>query len=70
MLRCLKFAAVSALFLLPCTHSAFAWAPLNYQEAVWMCSEGNLQACDAVYAYEQAPPGAKGKPLSTQDFFR
>jgi hypothetical protein len=51
----LKFALVSAIFLL-----SFAYPPsalsriwsLSYQEAVWMCSTGDHQACDVVYRYE------------------
>jgi hypothetical protein len=52
-----KFAVVSAIFLLPLAypHSALSrnWS-LSYQEAVWMCGTGNLQACDIMYRYEMA----------------
>ena len=40
------------------------------QEAVWMCGAGDLGACDAMNAYEAAPPGVKRGPVSTQDFIR
>ena len=60
----LKFALVSATFLLPFAypHSALSriWS-LSYQEAVWMCGTGNLQACEVMYAYEMARSGMSGK---------
>ena len=36
-------------------HSALSrnWS-LSYQEAVWMCSTGDHQACDITYRYEQS----------------
>ena len=53
----LKFALVSAIFLLPFAypHSALSrnWS-LTYQEAVGMCSTGDLQACDVMYRFELA----------------
>ena len=59
----LKFALVSAIFLLPFAypHSALSriWS-LGYQEAVWMCGTGDLQACEAMYAYEMARSGMSG----------
>jgi hypothetical protein len=59
----LKFALVSAIFLLPFAypHSALSrnWS-LSYQEAAWMCGTGNLQACEAMYAYEMARSGMSG----------
>ena len=60
----LKFALVSAIFLLPFAypHSALSrnWS-LSYQEAAWMCGTGNLQACEVMYAYdEMARPGVAG----------
>jgi hypothetical protein len=52
------FAVVSAIFLLPFAYPPSAlsweWNSLSYQEAVWMCGAGNLQACEAMYAYEMA----------------
>ena len=46
MVTGLKFAVVSAIFLLPFAypHSALSriWS-LSYQEAVWMCSTGDHQ---------------------------
>ena len=57
MVTGLKFAVVSAIFLLPFAypHSALSriWS-LSYQEAVWMCSTGDHQACDIMYRYEMA----------------
>jgi hypothetical protein len=53
----LKYAVASAIFLLPFVHPQSAcsrsWS-LNYQEAVWMCNTGDLQACDVMYRYELA----------------
>jgi hypothetical protein len=65
----LKFAAVSAILLFPFvySHSALARTYLSYQEAVWMCGAGDLQACDAMNAYEAASPGARRGPMSTHD---
>ena len=63
MVTGLKFAVVSAIFLLPFAypHSALSriWS-LSYQEAVWMCGTGNLQACEVMYAYEMARSGMSG----------
>jgi len=72
MVKGLRFAAVSAIFLLPfvCSHSALARTSLSYDEAVWMCGAGDLEACNAMNAYEAAPPGVKRGPMSTQDFIR
>jgi hypothetical protein len=73
MVKGLKFAVVSAIFLFPYPNSALSWTALSYQEAVWLCSTGNLQACEVVYAYEQAPSDSRGVrrgPLSTYDFIR
>jgi hypothetical protein len=54
MVRRFAVATLAAIFLSPfaCPHGALAWTPLNYDEAAWMCSVGNLQACDFMYAYE------------------
>ena len=63
MVTGLKFAVVSAIFLLPFAypHSALSriWS-LSYQEAVWMCGTGNLQACEVMYAYEMTRSGMSG----------
>jgi len=63
MVTGLKFAVVSAIFLLPFAypHSALSriWS-LSYQEAVWMCGTGDLQACEVMYAYEMARSGMSG----------
>ena len=52
MVTAIKFAAVSAIFLLPFAYPSSAlsriWS-LSYQEAVWMCSTGDHQACDVMY---------------------
>ena len=57
MVTGLKFAVVSAIFLLSFAypHSAFSriWS-LSYQEAAWMCGTGDLQACEVMYGYEMA----------------
>jgi hypothetical protein len=64
MVKGLKFAVVSAIFLLPFAypHNALSWEwnSLSYQEAVWMCGTGSLQACDVMYAYEMARSGVAG----------
>ena len=64
MLKDLKFAVVSAIFLAPLAypHSALSWnwKALSYQESVWMCGTGNLEACDVMYAYEMARSGVAG----------
>jgi hypothetical protein len=50
----LKFAFVAAtlLFSFACPHSAISWTFMSYEEATYMCSIGNLQACDVMYLYE------------------
>jgi hypothetical protein len=55
----LKLAVASAILLLPFAyaHSAPAWSSLSYQEAVWLCGSGNLQACDVMYSYDMARSG-------------
>jgi hypothetical protein len=60
MVKGLKFAVVWAIFLLTFAYppSALAWSSLSYHEAVWLCSAGNLKACEDMYAYEMARPGA------------
>ena len=64
MQKGLKFAVLSAIFLMPFAypHSALSWnwKALSYQEAAWMCGTGNLQACEVMYAYEMARSGAAG----------
>jgi hypothetical protein len=62
MMKGLKFAVVSAIFLFPLTYprSALSWTSLTYQEAVWMCNMGYRQACDIMYAYEMARSGRSG----------
>ena len=63
----LKFALASAIFLLPIAYpnSAFSrnWS-LSYQEAVWMCSTGDLQACDVMYRFEISRSAAQLAPNS------
>jgi hypothetical protein len=63
MVKGLKFAVVSAIFLFPFAYPQSALSrnhSLSYQEAVWMCSTGNLQACDVMYAHEMARSGVPG----------
>jgi hypothetical protein len=64
MITGLKFAVVSAIFLSPFaySHSALSrnWS-LTYQEAVWMCSTGDLQACDTMYRFEMARSAVQGR---------
>jgi hypothetical protein len=57
--KSLKLAVASAIFLLPFAyaHGNPAWSTLSYQEAVWLCGTGNLQACDVMYAYDTAQSG-------------
>ena len=49
--------AIVAVLLLPFAYpyGALSWNlyALSYQEAVWMCGTGNLQACDVMYAYDE-----------------
>jgi hypothetical protein len=54
MVRSLAVVILAAILLSPlaCLRAALAWAPLNYEEAAWMCSIGDLQACDFMYAYD------------------
>ena len=72
MVKALKSAVVAAISLCPFVspHSAFARTFLSYQEAVWMCGTGDLEACDAMHAYEAGPRGAKSGPKSSQDFVK
>src|SRR3954451_703757 len=70
MVTGLKFAVVLAIFLLPFAypHSALSriWS-LSYQEAVWMCSTGDHQACDVMYRYEMARSGVSHDSPADQD---
>ena len=70
MVKGLRFAVVAAILLGPFAyvHSASARTFLSYQEAIWMCGTGDLEACDAVYAYEAGPRGARSGPMSSNDF--
>jgi hypothetical protein len=65
MVTALKFAVVSAIFLLPFAYPSSAlsriWS-LSYQEAVWMCSTGDHQACDVMYRYEMARSAVRTQP--------
>ena len=69
MVKGLRFAAVSAIFLFPVAfpHSAPARTYLSYHEAVWLCGSGDLEACNAMNAYETAPAGVKRGPMGTQE---
>src|SRR5262249_31035107 len=64
MMKALKFSIV-ALFPFTYPHSAIAWTSLTYEEAAWMCSIGNLQACDVMYAYEMDRSRVPGGGLLT-----
>jgi hypothetical protein len=72
MVKGLRFAAVSAIVLLSSVypHSASARTYLSYHEAVWLCGAGDLEACDAMNAYEATPAGVKRGSMSTQDLIR
>jgi hypothetical protein len=69
MVKGLKLAVVAAIFLSPFAypHSALARTFLNYQEAVWMCGTGDLEACDAAHAYEAGPRGVRSGPMSSHE---
>jgi hypothetical protein len=53
----LKHPVASAIFLMffAYPHSALSrnWSQ-TYQEAIWMCSTDDLQACDVMYRFEMA----------------
>jgi hypothetical protein len=70
MVKVLKCVLVSAMFILPLayTHSAFSrnWS-LSYQEATWMCSTGDLQACDVMYRFELARSAVSHGSPAEQD---
>jgi hypothetical protein len=70
MVQNLKCVLVSAMFVLPFayTHSAFSrnWS-LSYQEATWMCSTGDLQACDVMYRFELARSAVSHGSPADQD---
>jgi hypothetical protein len=51
MMKGLKFAVVSAIFLFPFTRSALSWDALTYQEAVQLCRMGYPRACYVMNAY-------------------
>jgi hypothetical protein len=54
-MRKLGAVIASGLILISCPYSLNAHArnhSLSYQEAVWMCGNGNLQACEVMYAYD------------------
>ena len=70
MVKALKSALVSAMFILPLayTRDAFSrnWS-LSYQEATWMCSTGDLQACDVMYRFELARSAVSHGSPADQD---
>jgi hypothetical protein len=70
MVKGSKWALVSAIFLLPFAypHSAFSrnWS-LSYEEAVWMCSTGDHQACDVMYRFELARSAVSHGSPADQD---
>jgi hypothetical protein len=86
MVKGLKVAAVSAIFLVPFTYprSALSLDALTYQQAVQLCSMGYPRACQVMNAYRAGPSGSPADrlvspvetqrvrpgPLSTYDFIR
>jgi len=75
MVKALKFAAVSAIFVLPFTYSqsALAWNALSYEQAVSLCRMGDPRGCAAVRDYLASSPEVRQErrgPLSTSDFLR
>src|SRR4051794_32578096 len=70
MVTGLKFAVVSAIFLLPFAYPDSAlsrnWS-LSYQQAVWMCGTGDHQACDVMYRFELARSGVSHGSPADQD---
>jgi hypothetical protein len=66
MMKGLKFAVVSAIFVLPfaCPRDAFSWDALTYQEAARLCVLGNSYACKVMTAYQAAiaRSGSGGSP--------
>jgi hypothetical protein len=71
MVKGSKWALVSAIFLMPFAYphsSAFSrnWS-LSYEEAVWMCSTGDHQACDVMYRFELARSAVSHGSPADQD---
>jgi hypothetical protein len=68
MMKGLKFAAASAIFLIPFTYtpSALAWNALTYQEAVYLCNAGNSRACAVKSAYEAQIRSGRGNQWDTR----
>ena len=64
MLKGLKFAVVSAIFLSPFAypHSGLARTFLNYQEVSLDVRHGQLEACDAMHAHEAGLLGPGAAP--------
>ena len=65
----MKMAIVAVLWLaFAYPYGALSWNlyALSYQEAVWLCGTGNLQACEVMYAYdEMARSGVAGGSPAT-----
>jgi hypothetical protein len=62
MMRGLRFALVSAIFLVPFTfpRSALSLDALTYQEAVVGCYRGYVRACEVMNAYQAMARGRLG----------
>jgi hypothetical protein len=68
----LRFAAVSAICLVPFTYplSAKAWDALSYQQAIQMCAWGDPRGCAVAQQYEyqyqarQQAPVQSGSPAN------
>ena len=71
MVKGLKFAVAAAILLGPFAypHSASARTFQSYQEAIWMCGTGDLEACDAMHAYEQSAVFKQEIQPKLQPFF-
>jgi hypothetical protein len=65
MMKVFRFAVVAAIVLPPLVSPASARAlpAMKYEEAAWLCSTGDLQACEVMYVYDMArtngQPGGK-----------
>jgi hypothetical protein len=65
MMNVFRFAVVAAILSSPLASAAGAHAlpSLKYEEAAWLCSTGDLQACEVMYVYDMArsngAPGGK-----------
>jgi hypothetical protein len=60
MMKVFRFAVVAAIVLPPLVSPASARAlpAMKYEEAAWLCSTGDLQACEVMYVYDMARSGS------------